>query len=115
MRKTSATCWAKFPVDEGDAIGLVGLSRIGELVSSDWGWWRTITLNLVKVHDLVTSGHLGPAGPLNPQNAEHDLLSSLMKIHAYAEEVPKSGKWKLRSKIGEKKKWYQEPEEVPHD
>jgi hypothetical protein len=106
---------AKFRVDEGDAIGFIGLSRIGELVSTDWGWWRTITLNLVKVHDLVTSEHLGPAGPLNPENAEHDLLSSLMKIHAYAEEVPKTGKWKLRSKIGEKKKWYQEPEEVPHD
>jgi hypothetical protein len=106
---------AKFEVTNTDAIGTVGLARIGEIVSSDWGWWRTVTLNLIKVHDLVTSGHEGPAGPLNPQNAEQDLLSALMKIHAYAEEVPKSGKWKLRSKIGEKKKWYQEPEEVPHD
>lgn len=106
---------AKFEVSEGDAIGSIGLARIGELVSSDWGWWRTITLNLVKVHDLVVSGHEGPAGPLSPSNAEQDLLGSLTKILTYAEEVPKSGKWKLRSKIGEKKKWYQEPEEVPHD
>jgi len=106
---------AKFPVADGDLLGTIGLARVGELVSTDWGWWRTITLNLVKVHDLVTSGHEGPAGPLLPDNSEHDLLASLMKIRAYAEEVPKSGKWKLRAKIGERKKWYQEPEEVPHD
>ena len=106
---------AKFPVVEGDSIGTIGLARIGELVSSDWGWWRTITLNLIKVHDLITTGHDGPAGPLQPTNAEHDVSSSLIKILSFAEEVPKSGKWKLRSKIGEKKKWYQVPEEVPHD
>ena len=106
---------AKFPVADGDSIGTIGLARIGELISSDWGWWRTITLNLIKVHELVTTDHEGPAGPLHPKNAEHDVPSALMKIHSYAEEVPKSGKWKLRSKIGEKKKWYQVPEEVPHD
>lgn len=28
------------------------------------------------------------------------------------EDEPKSGRWKRRSRLGERKRWYQEPEEV---
>jgi hypothetical protein len=28
------------------------------------------------------------------------------------EEVPKSMKWKMRAKVGEKKRWYNLPEDV---
>ncbi|MDX6552587.1 MAG: hypothetical protein QOH74_1075, partial [Gaiellales bacterium] len=27
-------------------------------------------------------------------------------------DEPKSTKWKMRDKVGDRKKWYQEPEEV---
>ena len=31
-----------------------------------------------------------------------------------ADETPKSRGWKLRARIGERKRWYELPEETPH-
>jgi hypothetical protein len=30
------------------------------------------------------------------------------------EQAPKSRRWKLRDRIGERKRWYELPEETPH-
>jgi hypothetical protein len=35
-----------------------------------------------------------------------------MKVLQRIEEAPKSRAWKLRAKIGERKRWYDLPEEV---
>ena len=36
-------------------------------------------------------------------------------LAAAAEQVPKTRRWRLRSRIGERKRWYELPEETPHD
>jgi hypothetical protein len=36
------------------------------------------------------------------------------RIRDYADACRKSLKWKLRSKVGDRVQWYQEPEEVAH-
>ena len=38
--------------------------RFGAVLSSDWGWWRTVTGNLAKLPDLLSSQpHLAPPYP----------------------------------------------------
>ena len=37
-----------------------------------------------------------------------DVSSKVDKLMRFIEEEPKSMKWKLRAKIGPKKKWYRE-------
>jgi hypothetical protein len=92
------------PVDErdGDAINS---QRIAELCSGDWGLWRTITGNLSICRDRLGGYELEAA------HAEriHDQMDALL---ARIEEEPKSRGWKLRAKIGERKRWYELPEEV---
>jgi hypothetical protein len=87
---------------DGDAINA---AQIAELCCSDWGLWRTITGNLGVCRDHVDRYELS--------DEEHARLRA--EIDALLERIdrePKSRGWKLRAKIGERKRWYDVPEEV---
>jgi hypothetical protein len=83
--------------------------RFGEVLAGDWGWWRTVTGNLRKFPSLVE------ADPrLVPPGARFDPVAAAAQLLRVADEVPKSMKWKMRSNIGDRVKWYELPEEVDH-
>jgi hypothetical protein len=98
-------------VTEGDEAGTIGLGRVGAMVADDWGWWRTVTMNLDKIRDLAR----GDGSELVPAGAPHDAVEQIGTVRRAADDAPKSLKWKLRAKVGDRKKWYLEPEEVEHD
>ena len=106
---------AATPVSPSDAPGQIGTGRIGELVGSDWGWWRTVTGNLDLITRLIGERAEGPAGPLVPDGRWEDVAAAVAALRAHCEEVPKSRRWRWRAAVGERKRWYQEPEEVSHD
>jgi hypothetical protein len=84
-----------------DDAGING-SRVAELCCDDWGLCRTITRNLESV-----SEHLGS------YDVDRDLVSTrLAALQERIEAAPKSRGWKLRDKVGERKRWYELPEEV---
>jgi len=92
------------PVDEqdGDAINA---ARIAKLCASDWGLWRTFTANLEAL-----DGYLGRYG-LTDESKE--IITERVEILlGHIEEEPKSFGWKMRAKIGDRKRWYELPEEV---
>jgi hypothetical protein len=80
-------------------------ARIAELCAGDWGLWRTITANLERCGDDVGQYAL----PEHDQSRVKDRLKALL---AKIEEAPKSRGWKVRAKVGERKRWYDLPEEV---
>jgi hypothetical protein len=95
------------PVSAG--AGAIDPKRFGEVLAGDWGWWRTVTGNLRKYPSLVE------ADPrLVPQDARFDPVAAAAQLLRTADEVPKSMKWKMRSNIGDRVKWYELPEEVDH-
>jgi hypothetical protein len=77
-------------------------ARVAELTANDWGLWRTITRNLTSVAQHL--GNYDVDGAL-VQTRLDELLKRI-------EEEPKSRAWKLRDRIGERKRWYELPEEV---
>jgi Uncharacterised nucleotidyltransferase len=79
--------------------------RIAELCANDWGLWRTITANLERCRSHVDDYEL-PGAERERITARFDELLSRI------EAEPKSRGWKLRAKIGERKRWYELPEEV---
>jgi hypothetical protein len=84
-----------------DDAGLNG-ARVAELCSDDWGLCRTITRNLEQVR-----------GHLDAYEVDRELVSSrLGGLLARIDEAPKSRGWRLRDKVGERKRWYELPEEV---
>jgi hypothetical protein len=95
--------------DLADAEDVIDLRVIRDLVGDDWGWFKTISLNLERIRAALVDGSVAvPAGGrLDPDRAVQTLVEAL-------EQTPKSRRWKLRDRIGERKRWYELPEETPH-
>ena len=94
----------------GDEPGTIGLDRIGGIVAEDWGWWRTVTGNLDKLAALADGEHRD----LVPEARRHEPVAQIKTIREHCDAVPKTIKWKLRAKVGERVQWYELPEEVGH-
>jgi hypothetical protein len=99
-----------FPLEESDDAGAIDLRVFGALVADDWGWWRTVTLNLDRITSLLDGGDRAAI-----EGGKLDARAQLQSLHEVAESAPKSRRWKMRARIGERKRWYDVPEETPHE
>jgi hypothetical protein len=89
----------------GDSDGeVVNAGRVAELCAADWGLWRTCTENLAKAESAV-QGY-----GLQPEECER-LRARLASLRERIEATPKTRKWKMRARVGERVRWYEEPEE----
>jgi hypothetical protein len=103
---------AAFSVVGGQPMeGAVGIdaARFAKVVGADWGWWRTVTNNLAKLPALITD-----KPDLLPASAKHDPLTTANELVELSNSTSKSMQWKMRSKVGERMRWYELPEEVAH-
>ncbi len=84
----------------------INIKRIAELCAADWGLWRTTTMNLDKVRQRA---HAYPQ--LKPQQKSR-VESQIKEALARIEAEPKSMAWRLRSRVGDRVKWYKDVDEV---
>jgi hypothetical protein len=91
-------------IDESDGE-TVNAARVAELCGTDWGLWRTITANLSTCRDYVARYDVS-------DEEKERMRSRIDAVLERVEREPKSRGWKLRAKIGERKRWYELPEEV---
>jgi hypothetical protein len=98
-----------FPLADSDEPSSMDARIFRELMAEDWGWWRTVTLNLERIRSLLSNGNRPAIA-----GAQLDPMQQLDALAHAAEEAPKSRRWKLRSRIGERKRWYELPEETEH-
>jgi hypothetical protein len=101
-----------YPVKEGDEPGTIGLGRILPLVATDWGWFRTVTMNLERITALASGGD---GQGLVPQGGEHPGVEQISALAKAIEAVPKSMRWKARARVGDRVRWYDMPEETAHN
>jgi hypothetical protein len=92
------------PVAEADGDS-VNAARIAELLSDDWGLWRTFTGNLGACRERLAAYDL-------PEEDARLVAGRIDTLAGRIEAEPKSRGWKLRARIGERKRWYETPEEV---
>jgi hypothetical protein len=92
------------PVGEEDGDSVNG-AHIASLCASDWCIWRTFTANLEALEGHLQRYELPDEGKERIKNRIETLLGRI-------EEEPKSFGWKMRAKIGDRKRWYELPEEV---
>jgi hypothetical protein len=96
--------------DAGDIVDLVAAHPLGEgpgdqidlaylraLVRDDWGLWRTVT------------GTIETVDATDPPGAVSDRLRELLGA---LQASPKSARWKLRARVGDRVAWYVLPDEV---
>ena len=85
--------------------GTINAVRIAALTGADWGLYHTVELNLARLRELVTKT------PLDAQERSR-VAARMESLAAHIAESPKSRAWRLRARIGERKRWYDEPEEA---
>ena len=92
------------PVGDTDTETING-PYIAQLCADDWGLWRTCTRTIEHVSaDL-------PRHVSAPDEREV-MANRLERLTQFIMEAPKSRRWRLRDRIGERRRWYQDPEEV---
>jgi hypothetical protein len=89
--------------------GTINVGRITELTSNDWGWWRTVTGNLARSRRFLAE-ELQPGELEFGRPARYDARTQLEALGAAIEAAPKSTRWRLRGRVGERVQWFQEPE-----
>ena len=80
----------------------VNAAYLAQLLSQDWGLYRTLQLNTARVRDAAKELPV----PADTVNQRLDQLWERVDAH------PKSLKWRLRAKVGDRMSWYELPEEV---
>ena len=79
---------------------------VAKIFADDWGFWYTVTANLQKVREYVNESDL------LTEEDKAIVSKRTDELKAAIEAQSKSTKWKMRSRIGPKKKWYNEVETV---
>lgn len=88
---------------DGDTIN-VGL--IAGLCASDWGLWRTCTMNLDKTAQMAQTYDQLDA---DEKKRVRDQVGAIL---GRIEAEPKNRKWRWRARIGDRKKWYRDVGEL---
>jgi len=82
----------------------IDLKYIAELCSKDWGLHKSVMASLDILESFITRHKL----------VVRDEAAIMKKVKAIREAIaerPKSLRWKIRAKIGERMPWYNEVEE----
>ncbi len=81
----------------------ISRARLADVCGSDWGWWRTVSIVAER------AGKFAGAKGLDSVRPRVEALRNEL------EEMPKSRRWKLRAKVGDRARWYEEPDEIEHE
>jgi hypothetical protein len=106
--------------DDGDpdsdhGLGSINIPRITSITSNDWGWWRTVTGNLDKLDQYLASDYTAADLDVGESRDVHySPAEQIAALRAAIDAAPKSTRWKLRARVGDRQQWYTEPEEVGH-
>lgn len=82
----------------------INVAYISRLAASDWGLWRTL--------GMVAERSERFALELPGFEVGETVAERLRRLREALDTVPKTRSWKLRSRIGDRKRWYELPEEV---
>jgi hypothetical protein len=89
---------------DGEGAETIDVEYIAALLADDWGFYYTVTRNLGRLRDFTATAPM-------PEPLRTAVETRLGRLEGEIEAAPKSLRWKLRARIGPKKKWYQEVEE----
>jgi hypothetical protein len=91
-------------VREGDHRALEP-QVLGSMAGRDWGLFHTFELNFAHLRSATADAGLDA-------DQGRVALGVIDRLEEALHAAPKSRGWKLRAKIGERKRWYEDPEEV---
>lgn len=91
-------------VGTGDADA-INAGIIANLCARDWGLWRTCQHNIERMRRAIDEKEI-------PEYHGSVILQRLDSLCASIAAAEKTRSWRLRSRVGDRIRWYEEPEEV---
>jgi hypothetical protein len=90
--------------DDDDAIN----ARVIALaLSGDWGLWRTSQITIERSRAFLPDVDL-------PAVSRRLIDERLVRLWDHVEAQSKSIRWRGRSRVGDRMRWYEEPDEIAH-
>ena len=83
------------------------MKPIADIMSKDWGFYYTTTMNLGKIRN-----GLERYKELFSTQDNQNIQDRITQLEGMIENAPKSLKWKARASIGTRVQWYNDVEEV---
>ena len=93
------------PLARGDA-DTIDVDRIARLCADDWGLWRTLTQNLAKVASLIADF------PQLDDDQRARVLAATTVLKERIDAEPRSMAWRMRDRVGDRRQWWTEVDEV---
>jgi len=91
----------------GDSeVETINSGYIGELLAKDWGFYFTVMTNLQRLATAV-----GSLQPLT-EDQRSTIRSRIQELGEKIEAYPKTMQWKIRARVGTRRRWYRDVEEV---
>jgi hypothetical protein len=87
---------------DDDAAGTINRRRVLDVLAADWGFYTTAGDNLERIPDLVAE--------LDPELGRQ-VGAAAQELREEVEAAPKSRAFKLRARVGRRKRWYEVPDE----
>jgi hypothetical protein len=85
----------------------VNAAYVASLLAGDWGLWRTSRQTVETARERLAQSQLG--------DDDRELVDGrLNRLWQRVEAEPKGLRWRSRARIGDRTKWYEEPEEIGH-
>jgi hypothetical protein len=85
----------------------VNSAYVADVLAADWGLWRTSRQTVETARE-----RLGGSPLAEDERALVD--DRLARLWARVKAQPKGLRWRSRAKVGDRTKWYEEPEEIAH-
>jgi len=87
----------------------INIKHISKILSSDWGFYYTVTENLKFLKDTYITKF-----EFLSNEDRKKIIEKIGSILAYIESEEKPIQWRLRAKIGTRLRWYKIVEEIRH-
>jgi hypothetical protein len=90
-------------VGDSDGPETINGRYLAQLCAEDWGIYKTFTVNLANVLKALPNYGI---------DAEYQdvVLKHAQDLQGRIKSVPKTTRWKIRARIGDKVRWYELPE-----
>lgn len=100
--KDLVVLFLEHPITDHEARDSFDASYVVDLLSKDWGFYYTVSLNLDRVRRYMATIE-------DLSDGQRALVEERMDhLWQKVEAAPKNMKWKIRAKVGPKRRWYNE-------
>lgn len=89
----------------GDDDEAINGGYIAKILADDWGFYYTVMSNLETLRNFLAQVSM-------PEEDKRNILGKISTLSLIIKREPKTLRWRLRSKVGTKVKWYTDVEEA---